>query len=354
MLNIYKNFLISILCCCLSNVYATNSWDKYLSENTLPKIKISKDVSINRNSITSAIPEATQIFSNNLDQVQLQIATENEEDVFIAKSYSDRAFSQWFDNNIRPVYRFRVGLINETSFSSYGATEIVTVDLKSRLFEFVDFLPGVALDAWVFADGMYFMDNPEISALPDALIAAGLDLGIWWRFSNGFSWELRGAPGVYSDITDPVFSCTATLNLHYSFSENISLIAGAIYRPKWDMEFFPNIGFIWQPSDQFRVHAALPESRIDLFPRGIVNLFATFTWDNITYWLDKNDTLSDTVTFDAFRASVGATITLLNDLELTAELGTHLKHELKYEINGEDTIELDEASFIRASIGHRF
>ena len=266
----------------------------------------------------------------------------------------DKTHSQWFDNDIRPVYYFRGGLIDETLFSGYGATEIAIVDLKARLFKIVDFLPGASLDAWLFADGMYFIDNPGISALPDALLSAGIDLGVWWRFTNGFSWELRGVPGIYSDPTAPAFSCTGTLNLHYTVSENFSLVAGATYRPEWDMEIFPNIGFIWQPSELFRVHAALPESRVDLFPRHIFNFFATFAWDNTTYWLDNDESLPGTVTFDAYRASVGATLTLFNDLEITAEIGTHLKHELKGDVEGEDTIKLDEASFIRASIGNRF
>lgn len=271
-------------------------------------------------------------------------------------SYSSRnkTYSQWFDNDIRPVFYFRGGLIEETQFGEYGATEIAIADLKACLFDVTDFLPGASLDAWLFADGMYFIDNPGMSALPDALLAAGLDLGLWWRFTNGFSWELRGAPGIYSDPTAPEFSCTGTLNLHYTFSETLCFVVGATYRPEWDMEIYPNIGLIWQPSDLLRVHAALPESRIDLFPRHIFNFFATFAWDNTTYWLDNEDTLPGTVTFDAMRASVGATITFFDNLELSAEIGTHLKHELKGDVKGEDTIDLDKTTFIRATIGNRF
>ncbi len=268
-------------------------------------------------------------------------------------SYS-KTHSQWFDNDIRPVFYVRGGLIDETQFGDYGATEIAIADIRARLFKVTDFLPGGSLDAWLFADGMYFIDNPGMSALPDALLAAGLDLGLWWRFTNGFSWELRGAPGIYSDPTAPEFSCTGTLNLHYTVSENFCLVLGATYRPEWDMEIFPNVGFIWQPSDLFRLHAALPESRVDLFPRHIFNFFGTLAWDNTTYWLDNDEDLPGTVTFDAIRASVGATITLFDDLELTAEMGTHLQHELKGDVKGEDTIELDKATFIRASIGNRF
>lgn len=267
---------------------------------------------------------------------------------------SDKTYSQWFDNDIRPVYYFRGGLIEETQFGSYGVTEIAIADLRARLFKVSDFLPGGSLDAWLFADGMYFIDNPGMSALPDGLLAAGLDIGLWWRFTNGFSWELRGAPGIYSDPTAPEFSCTGTLNLHYTVSESFCFVLGATYRPEWDMEIYPNIGFIWQPSDLLRVHAALPESRVDLFPRHIFNFFATFAWDNTTYWLDNEESLPGTVTFDAMRASVGATITFFDNLELSAEIGTHLKHELKGDVKGEDTIDLDKTTFIRATIGNRF
>lgn len=266
----------------------------------------------------------------------------------------NKTYSQWFDNDIRPVYYFRGGLMEETQFGNYGVTEIAIADFKARLFTITDFLPGASVDAWLFADGMYFIDNPGISALPDALLAGGLDMGLWWRFTNGFSWELRGAPGIYSDPTAPEFSCTGTLNLHYTFSETLCFVVGATYRPEWDMEIYPNIGLIWQPSDLLRVHAALPESRVDLFPRHILNFFATFAWDNTTYWLDNEESLPGTVTFDAMRASVGATMTLFDNLELSAEIGTHLKHELKGDVKGEDSIDLDKTTFIRASIGNRF
>lgn len=266
----------------------------------------------------------------------------------------NKTYSQWFDNDVRPVFYLRGGYIEETQFGEFGATEIATADLRARLFKITDFLPGASLDAWLFADGMYFIDNPNMTALPDGLIAAGLDVGLWWRFTNGFSWELRGAPGIYSDPSAPVFSGTGTLNMHYTLSESFCFILGATYRPEWDMEIFPNIGFIWQPSDQIRLHVALPESRIDLFPRHIINVFATLTWDNTTYWLDNEEPLPDVVTFDALRASVGATLTLFDDLELTAEVGTHLQHELTAEVKDADTIELDETTFIRASIGNRF
>ena len=56
-----------------------------------------------------------------------------------------------------------------------GATEIATLDLKLRLCNAMDFLPGATFDAWLFADGMYFLDDPGISALPDTLLAAGFD-----------------------------------------------------------------------------------------------------------------------------------------------------------------------------------
>ena len=279
------------------------------------------------------------------------------QDVVYDENYSDeyaKAYSQWFDNDIRPVFYLRGGLIDETEFVGYGATEIALAEMKARLFKVVDFLPGASFDTWLFADGMYFIDNPGMSVLPDSLLAAGLDMGLWWRFTNGFSWEFRGAPGIYSDAAAPAFSCTGTLNLHYTMTDKFCLVLGATYRPEWDMEIFPNVGFIWQPSELVRIHAALPESRVDLFPRHVFNFFATFAWDNTTYWLDESESLLETVTFDAYRASVGATITLFDELELTAEIGTHLKHELKGDVKGEETVELDETTFIRATIGNSF
>lgn len=370
-----KTLLLVVVGSVFCTISEANSWDKYIikkpkKENPIsssnvqyPKqtIQEAKEVVEQQSREMEYVPEIVspyEIDTTSISQEQPhQSENWNIDDDFIVGDVStsnDKSYSQWFDNDIRPIYHFRGGLIEETQFGSYGATEIAVLDFKARLFNVSDFLPGGSVDAWLFADGMYFIDNPKISALPDALLAVGLDVGLWWRFTNGFSWELRGAPGIYSDPTAPEFSCTGTLNLHYTLSENVCFVLGATYRPEWDMEIYPNIGVIWQPGEWLRINAALPESRIDLFPRHIFNFFATFAWDNTTYWLDNDESLPGTVTFDAMRASVGATITFFDNLELSAEIGTHLKHELKGDVKGEDTIDLDKTTFIRATIGNRF
>lgn len=356
MLNISRKIFISILCCCLSNIYAANSWDKYLSENTPPKIKVPKVVksSTNKNSIVSAKAEVAQVYSNKLNQVQSQTSSEIDEDVFIEDSYSDKAFSQWFDNNISPQFFLRAGLIEETQFGLYGKTDIGILDFKCRIFDAVDFLPGATLDLWVFGDGLYFFDNPNIQYFPDSLISTGVDVGLWWRFANGFSWEFRCAPGIYSETSAAKFSYTGSINLHYTWSEEICFLLGIMYRPDWDIELFPCAGLLWQPNDSVRLLLGVPQTRVDLLPRHIVNFFGIISWNNTTYWLDSNKNNVETLTLDAVRASIGATLTLFDDLELTAEFGTHFHNEFKSEGIGKETIDLDNSTFIRASIGNHF
>lgn len=267
----------------------------------------------------------------------------------------DKLYSQHFDNDIRPVRYLRAGFSPKTEFTGYGETDIAMADFKVRLFRAEDFLLGTSIDAWLFADAMYFVDNPNIKALPDGLISAGGDIGAWWRFENGFSFELRGAPGIYSDVTTPTFSMPGTANFYYTVCPELSLQLGVTYRPKWDQEIMPNIGLVWQPHDFLRVQAALPSSRIDLFPRHILNFYGTFDWRNTTYWLDDETVdLPKNLTFNEYVMAAGVTLCLFDQFELSAEVGTYLKKELKADVTTDDTIELSKEKFLRCMIGHRF
>lgn len=359
MSNIKKNTCIFIVCCCLNGVCNANSWDQFISPLSPEQIKVPKVVKfpkVKKNAPQGNFreTETTEL----LDKKQPN--TPKDENVSAEKSdsleypYFDKAFSQWFDNDIRPQFYLRGGFVEETKFGKYGETEMATLDFKVRVYDAVDFLPGAALDVWVFGEGLHFLDNLDIPKFPDTLVSTGVNVGLWWRFANGFSWEFRSSPGIYSDISSPDFSYTGTVNLHYTFSEELCLLVGVTYRPDWDIEFFPQAGFLWQPNDAIRMLIAIPETRIDLLPRHIINLYGTLSWDNTTYWLDSDNVLPETMTFDAVRASVGATMILFNNYEFSAEFGTHLHHELKGGVMGEETIELDKTTFIRASIGSRF
>lgn len=348
MLKYCKKIFIIICCCLLNYIYAGNSWDQFISvksQGAKPSSKVAG---------TPKLEERTTNKQAPLLQKQDGIVDADDENNSSEDLFLDKAYSQWFDNDIRPQFCFRGGYIEQTQFGRYGATEIATLDLKLRLCNAMDFLPGATFDAWLFADGMYFLDDPGISALPDTLLAAGFDVGLWWRFANGFSWEFRGAPGIYSDPAAPEVSFTATVNLHYTWSEQLCLFTGFTYRHDWDMKLFPNIGLLWQPNDAFRMLLAMPETRIDILPRHIVNFYGILSWDNTTYWLDSDVPSIETITFDAVRASVGATITLFDEYEFSTEVGTHLHHELKGCIQNEKTIELEKSMFIKAFVGSRF
>ncbi len=265
----------------------------------------------------------------------------------------DDVYSQYFDNSFRPVIRLSGGYTEETQFGDYGATDIATAEFDARLFKVEDFL-NTCFDMWIFADGMYFVDNPGMDAIPDGLIAAGVDFGVWWRFINGFSLEFRVAPGIYSDVVEPQFSIPTTANLYYVLLPSLSIQLGATARWGWDMEVMPNVSFLWQPHDFLRVLGGVPYSRIDLFPGHILSFFGTFEWRNTTYALEDSDVLPDEVHFDEMLVSVGATICFMGRTEVSAEAGTYLKREISADVAEDSTVDLSEENFFRITLGSRF
>ncbi len=116
-----------------------------------------------------------------------------------------------------------LGSVSETEFGPYGATDMAEVDLEFRLFRFDEFLWG-SFDAWVDAHAIGFIENPDMDALPDAVVDAALDIGQHWRFVNGWSTEVRAAPGIYSDVADPAFGVPVTLNFYFAVNPDLLLM----------------------------------------------------------------------------------------------------------------------------------
>ena len=240
-------------------------------------------------------------------------------------------------------------------FGPYGTSDVIEVGIDIRLFKIEEFLAG-ALDARLFARATGFLDNPEMSNLPDALLGAGIDIGMAWRFINGWSTEIRVAPGIYSDIAAPAFGIPATLNFYYAATPHLSLQLGGTVRPGWDIPFMPNVSLAWQPSDELRIEAGVPRSQITLLTDYMISPFATFEWRNTTYALEKDETKGtpEDLTLDEMLLTAGVAFSPLKNWTITAEYGAFLQRELSADVSENTALELSKESFIRVAIKGRF
>lgn len=263
-------------------------------------------------------------------------------------------YSQHLDFPTRPIYSFGFTYSDETEFGDFGKTQIGELDLEFRLFKFDDFLFG-SLDGWFDSHTFIFFENPNLEALPETLTQTAFDLGLTWRFVNGWSTEIRVAPGLYSDITEPDFNYPITLNFYFAFNPSLSIQLGGTFRPGWDVPIMPNVSLAWQPNDYFRSVIGVPKSSVTLFPQAIFSPFATFEWRNTTYALATDDpTFPKDLTFDDLSASAGLAICPFGTYRIVGEFGTFLQREVSADVEQHTVIDLSKESFIRVSIQGTF
>ena len=262
-------------------------------------------------------------------------------------------YSQHLDADVRNLYTLGATYVSETEFGPYGATDMAEVDLEFRLFRFDEFLWG-SFDAWVDAHAIGFIENPDMAALPDAVIDAALDIGQHWRFVNGWSTEVRAAPGIYSDVAEPAFGVPVTLNFYFAVNPDLSLKLGGTFRPGWDIPVIPNVGIAWQPADVLRIEAMLPKSAITLFPGHIVSLFGTFEWRNVTYALADDPGTPEDMTLDDMFVTAGAALCPFGDYRIVGEYGVFLQRELSADVKDDTSIDLSKESFIRIMLKGAF
>ncbi len=262
-------------------------------------------------------------------------------------------YSQHVDANTRHVFSYGGAYTAETAFGPYGITDIAEANLDFRLFKFDEFLGG-EFDAWISAHLMYFIENPGMDALPDALIDGGLDIGQTWRFVNGWSTEIRVAPGIYSDVTAPSFSMPTTLNFYFAVNPQLSLQLGGTFRSGWDIPVMPNVGLAWQPVEMFRLEAMLPKSKVELFPGYMISFFGTYEWRNVTYALAEEEGLPDSLTLDDMLVTAGVALCPFGDYTITGEYGMFISREMSADVSENEAFDLSKESFIRVMLKGSF
>lgn len=255
-------------------------------------------------------------------------------------------FSQTLDAHVHPLSCLLLTLTPESDFGTFGEAATLELEGALRIFAFEEFLGGYLEGAFNLRL-LGYLDNPGLEALPDVAAHLALDLVTSWRFWNGWSLELRAAPGLYSDIAEPQFNCLATVNLHYTVHPTLAFLGGVTVRPDWDLPVFPNVGLAWQPHEVFRVEAMLPRSRVLLSPFRGLALFGTLEWRNFDFALQDEPGFPEAFTVDEWLATAGIAVGTGEDTRLTAEFGTYLSRELRADVVSDSTVPIAEEWLVR-------
>jgi hypothetical protein len=255
-------------------------------------------------------------------------------------------FCQTLDADEHPLSFTTFTYVPETEFGAFGESSTLEFDSALRMFAFEEFLAG-DLEGFLRTRLLGFLNDANMSALPDVAAQLAFELATSWRFVNGVSFELRVAPGIYSDIAAPQFNCPTTVNFHYAFSQTVAGVGGVTVRPGWDLPVMPNVGLAWEPADFFRVEAMLPRSRVMLSPFEVLTLFGTFEWRNVDYALEDEPGTPPAFTMDEWIATAGVAVKVTEYSRLTAEYGVFLQRELSADVEKDDTVELSKEPLFR-------
>ncbi len=266
---------------------------------------------------------------------------------------ADGFYWQHIDPDPRP-FAFGAMFTSDTEFEGYGVSDVVEGFFESNFIPIEDFLFGeLELGVWAHAYG--FVDNPNMKAVPHALLDASFNAGYVLRFDNGWAWRLWARPGVYSDPSAPAFGCPAGLSFFFTATDELSFEIGGTVRPGWDVPVIPNVGLKFRPSDVFELELGCPRSHVTLFPDHIVSFFATAEWRNTTYMLDDDDKhMPDKLTMDDILATAGVTLRLFGAIDLTGEFGTFLEREISADVEKDKGVDLSKDSFVRVTVGGAF
>ena len=256
--------------------------------------------------------------------------------------------SQHLDEPRRAPQSYTAIYSPKTAFEGYGETDVGEFAVDLRLVD-LDYGFG-RFDLRLFGHATAFFENPDMSNLPDALLEAGADLGFNIRFDNGWSWEIRAAPGVYSDVVAPAFGIPLTLNSYFAADPTLSFQIGATYRHDWAVPVVPNLGVAWQPAEEVRIEAGIPKSKLTLFGNYAISPFATFEWRSITYAMSGKDGAPKDLTFEDMIMTAGVSISPLLTWSVSAEIGTYLHRHLSASVSENTTVHMSKENFFRFAI----
>jgi len=266
---------------------------------------------------------------------------------------------QILDRPAKPVWNANMALIPARRFSGYGKTEFIEFDGSAEIAYYRDVLMG-DIDVDVGLALSLFPDSAGLQ-FPDQLMWLAADAGWTWRYVNGAALQVRVAPGIYSDaeeISSSAFSMPLSVAGVYIFNSSLSGTAGLQLRPGWELAAMPIVGVAWEISNQVRLEAMLPESRLVVAVDDLLQLHAGFAWNNTTYAIkEKGSYDRKHVTLEDYRTSVGATYLLVDELHLVGELGYVYKREVEFDrvpSGSSNDASIDSTPYVRFGIAGPF
>lgn len=198
-----------------------------------------------------------------------------------------------------------------------------------------------------------FLDDGGDIDLPGQVAYITADTGLVLGNKEDLSFELRVAPGIYSDLEE--FS-TEALEVPFSLAfrkvldSELAALLGLQVRPGFTDQVMPLAGLIWDPSEPVRVALCIPESRATWQPSSAFRTYVGFEWENTSYDLRGDN---EQLTLEDFLLSAGIAVDVGANAGLEFEIGKIMNRTIEFDEAGSfstDQLHVDYATYIRVGL----
>lgn len=260
---------------------------------------------------------------------------------------------QILDAPLDHLYEVGVTYIPSSRFDGYGKSAALELGVDWAFGYVKDF--GGEMDFNLVFQDILFLHSAGLE-LPSQLGEIAADLGFAMRSSKGTAVQIRLMPGFYSDLeaiySDSFFipvSCAAIR----AFTPDFSGMVGLEARPGFERVLMPIVGLAWKISDDFRLDAGLPHSRLQWAITPKLRTVLGFDWQNTSYSLsDPDDASREQITLEDFRTYWGMTLKASDILQFNGEIGRAFNRSIAFDSNSE--IDIEDSLYVTFAIGAPF
>ena len=110
-----------------------------------------------------------------------------------------------------------------------------------------------------------YLDGPEMPDLPARVYDTYVQFRHMRKLSELWGIDMAVTPGVYSDFkqgSDEAFRMSGHFGGMRKCTERFDLIVGVAYLPYQDLRILPFAGFIWTPTDDWKIEITVPRPMI--------------------------------------------------------------------------------------------
>lgn len=158
------------------------------------------------------------------------------------------------------------------------AGDISAMSIEVNALSTFDLSPALTLRGIAGWETFWFGGNDSVGAIPNRFTNLTLGLGAEYRFLQRFFVRADFLPELSIDGGNTSWehvSFTLISVVGYSFSQNLTIFAGALVQPHLEFPVIPIGGLIWKISEEWQLNATVPRASLVYAPGRNWEFFAS-------------------------------------------------------------------------------